>query len=538
MIPPDGEKAATPDQSGPAPPGPVAVIEIGTTAIRAVVAQFGRGSRFRVLDPLQQTVSLGRDTFSTGLIEQETIEECVKVLRGFLDVLKQSGVTDDRRITAVATSAVREASNRDAFVDRILIATGIHVRVIDEAEVNRFTYHAVRPALQRQRFWKTSDTIVVEVGGGSTEALVFRRGKIGDSHMYRLGALRLRKMLEDYHAPRGRLRQIMRRHVDQMVSQVKAAIAPARSARMLALGGEARFACAHLNPDWSRKDTVSLPVSDLTRLTNEILGLSMDEVVGRYGVTYPDAETLGPALLIYARLAKTLGIENILVCGATLRTGVLAEMAMQGAWTSDLKKQIIASAVKIADKYGVERRHSQYVASMARRLFRILQDEHRLDPRFELLLTVAALLHEAGLYVSHNAHHKHSMYLMLNSDIFGLGSDDIVLAALVARYHRRAQPRPTHPYYAELDKNRKVTVSKLAAILRVADALDQEHTHRMGVPDMHIEEGSLVITCRKSGDFTLERHGLQGKAAPMFSQVYGMGIVFRTAHGRQANGRA
>lgn len=516
----------------------VAVIEVGTTSIRLMIAQIDTETgAFNCLDPLQQAVALGRDTFTEGRIGQETTEECVQVLRSFVRKLKEYRIENARDIMAVATSAVREASNQDTFLDRLFVATGIDVRVIDEAEVNRFTYSAVHSAVERVPALGKRDTLVVEVGGGSTEVLMLHRGRVGDAHSHRLGSLRLRRMLEEYRAPGGRLSEILRSHVDRSIRQIRGGLSFGKNLSMLSLGGDARLACSELDPDWDQKDVAAVDVSALSRLTDKLLELSVDEVVRRYHIAYPDAETLAPALLVYTRLAQTLGLKEIHVGTATLRDGILAEMAIHGSWTEQYQQQIVNSALELGKKYDVDKKHARHVAELARKLFRALRDEHRLNPRYELILNIAALLHEVGLFISNRSHHKHSMYLIQNSDLFGLGGRDLLLTALVARYHRRAHPKPDHEGFSSLDRESRVAVAKMAAILRVADALDRGHVQRRRQVDLLLEPGRLVITVKNPGDLTLEQHGLQEKGG-LFEQIYGMKVHLRGSGGTSTHGRS
>jgi exopolyphosphatase/guanosine-5'-triphosphate,3'-diphosphate pyrophosphatase len=504
----------------------VAVIELGTSSIRLAIAALNGEGGFRLLDSLQMAVSLGKDTFTGGRITPATAEECVKVLRSFDRILLEYGITDSQRVTAVATSAVREAQNRDAFLDRILIATGISVRVIDPAEVNRFTYLAVRPTLERESFWKRADTLVIEVGGGSTDALMFRRGRVETCHLYRFGSLRVRESLEQGRLTGTGTQEVMQSQVDQTVAQIVESIAPVRSPHMVVLGADARFACSRLCPEWDRRGLARMPVPQLARWTAEILEQSADTLVRRHRISYPDAETLGPALLVYARLARALTLHHVLVAETSLRNGVLAEISGGGSWTEDFERQLINSADALGRHYAVNREHAEYVARMSRQLFQVLQGEHHLDHRYALILTVAALLHETGLYISRSSHHKHSMYVIINSDLFGLGFGDVRLTALVARYHRRAVPQPLHEHYGDLDRDERIKVQKLAAILRVADALDCGHAQRLQRVDMAVEGDTLVLRAREAGSLALEQHRMREKAA-LFTQVYGMPVHLR-----------
>ena len=179
---------------------PAAVIDIGTSSIRMAIAEIDSTGGVRTLETLSQAVNLGKDTFTKGSIEKATIEKCVEILKSYRQRLREYQISRDDQIRVVATSAVREATNRLAFIDRVYIATGIQVEPIDEAEVNRITYLGVAPFLNAERSLANAHTIVVEVGGGSTEVLIVRNGDVIFSHTYRLGSLRLRQTLESYGA--------------------------------------------------------------------------------------------------------------------------------------------------------------------------------------------------------------------------------------------------------------------------------------------------------------------------------------------------
>lgn len=172
---------------------PAAVIDIGTTSIRMAIAEIDDQGGVRVLETLQQAVSLGKDTFTTGRISKPTIEECVRVLRIYRQMLAEYQIILPEQIRVIATSAVREAANRLAFVDRIYIATGLQIEPIDEAEETRITYLGILPYLRSEPVLASSKTIVIEIGGGSTELLVVRDRNVLYANSYRLGSLRYGK---------------------------------------------------------------------------------------------------------------------------------------------------------------------------------------------------------------------------------------------------------------------------------------------------------------------------------------------------------
>jgi exopolyphosphatase/guanosine-5'-triphosphate,3'-diphosphate pyrophosphatase len=206
-------------------------------------------------------------------------------------------------------------------------------------------------------------------------------------------------------------------------------------------------------------------------------------------------------------------------------------------WTEDFRNQIIRSALELGRKYHFDEPHAVHVAGLSSQLFDALADVHELDARNGLLLYLAALLHEIGAFVSNTSLHKHSMYLIQNSDLFGLSARDVLLIALVARYHRRASPKPTHAGFSSLDRDRRVAVAKLAAILRVAIALDASRSQRVRSIQCTREKSRLVVTVPEVDDLAVEQLALrQGRS--LFEEIYGMRVLLRTQARQQLRGQS
>ncbi len=521
-APAEGRPAGT-----PAPLRVAAVIDVGSTAIRMEIAELQPGGQIRVLDSLQQPVHLGKDSFTKGRIQQATLEECVKILKGYRRVMQEYGATDPALVRAVATSAVREAANRETFLDRVYMATGINVEAIDEAEETRLTYLSVQDLVPREPGLQQGDALVVEVGGGDTELLLLRDGNVSYSNTFRLGTLRMRETLGTHHAPAQHTLATFTRHIQLSVDQIKRSVPVAKAPLLIAPSGDARFAAAHLLPGQARQEAARLEVKAFAAFARKIASASHDELVKKYRTTYQEAETVGPALLAYAQLAREFGVEQILVPRSSLRQGLLQELATGGLWTRAFTEQVVHSAVALGAKYAFDERHGRQVAGLSLQFFRELQPEHMLGPRHELLLQVAALVHEIGLFVNNRSHHKHSMYLIMNSDLFGLSHHDMLMIAMVARYHRRATPQIYHEGFASLDRDDRLAVSKMAAILRVADALDRNHMQQVRDLRFTREDGQLLVWVRDVEDLTLERLALREKGS-MFEEIYGLNVVFRT----------
>ena len=506
---------------------PLAVIELGTSAIRMAIGESDGGTFVRVLEQLVRGVSLGKDTFTTGEIQRKTLQECVKVLKSYRRKLKEYQCSDPKHIRIVATSAVREAANRMEVLDRIYIATGFAVELIDDAEIARVTYLGVRPLLQNDTTLADVTTVVAEVGGGNTEVLVLKGKDIVHSQPYRLGSLRLQQMVLQSQASRSRAGSIMIGQIDRTVEPLIELVPRGKPVEFVALGGDMRFAARVLGIDFKSIPLTRISVEDVEKLTSRLLSLTVDRIMQKYHIELSQAETLVPALLANLRLAQLLNCQTLLISGFNLRDALLQGMLRTNDWSADFCDQILNSALELARKYQVDLQHARHVADLARRLFRSLQSEHRMDARCETLLYAAALLHETGLFVGLSGYHKHSYYLIMNSELFGLNALDHQLVAMIARYHRRASPKPTHETFARLDRDSRVIVSRLAGILRVAVALDHTGSQRVRDIECTIEKNRLVVTVTNpAGDLSLERMELRQKAS-LLEDTFGLGVLLR-----------
>jgi exopolyphosphatase/guanosine-5'-triphosphate,3'-diphosphate pyrophosphatase len=507
-------------------PRTVAVIDIGTTSIRMAIAEIFSNGEVRTLDALVQSVELGQEAFENRRLSRKSIERTASILRRYQRVLQEYGINSNEDVRVVATTAVREATNRLAFTDRIHVATGLNVDSIDEAEVNRITYMGVMPHLMSHPQLVDNKSLVVEVGGGNTEVLMVRSGNVLHSQSYRLGSLRLMRTLDSVRTNRARRRSMMESHIRRTLARLSDEIHDDNPVQVVALGGDIRFAAHQLIEKWDETSLVQIATHDLSQLTDKILKLDEDAIVKRYGVSFIEAETLGPALLAYTMLAKHFSLETLYVGDTNLRDGLLHDMAVGGGWTAEFRQQIIRSASSLGRKFGFDETHARNVAELSQKLFHQLSDEHRLENRDEVILYAAAMLHEVGSAINVRSNHKHSLYIIRNSELFGLSEQDVLLVALVARYHRRASPQPSHEGYATLTQAKRVVVSKLASLLRLAIALDDTRSGRIREIECTRDGKQLVIQVPGVDDVSLEQIAMR-EGAGLFRDVFGLQVLLR-----------
>lgn len=507
-------------------PRSVAVIDIGATAIRMAVAEIHENGDVRTLDQLVQPVQLGKEAFETRRLSRKSIERVVTVLSHYQRVLREYGIERPSDVRVVATSAVREASNRLAFADRIFTVTGLHVQAIDEAEVNRITYMGITPQLLSHAELSNGKAMVLEVGGGSTEVLIVRSGNVLASHSFRLGSLRMLQAVDLARAGADRQRALLENHINRTLTQLSEFVSSEAQINLVAVGGDIRLATRLIVDDWQSGELATLETDALADLTDTVLHLGDDEIVKRFGATFVEAQTLGSALLSYVMVAKQFGLKHLYVSDTNLRDGLLRDIAAGGSWTAEFRNQIVRSALSLGRRFHFDEMHARSVAELARKLFDQLRSEHHLDNRHEVILYVAALLHEIGMQINVRSHHKHSLYIIKYSELFGLSRSELLQVGLVARYYRRATPLPSHADFMSLDRDTRVMVSKLAAILRLATALDDTRTSRIREIECLIDEKRLVIQIPGVRDVSIEQIAMKQQSG-LFRDVYGLPVLLR-----------
>jgi len=500
----------------------VAAIDIGSNSVRMVVAQVLPDGQIEILERMRRAVRLGQDTFLRERLSQRTMAVATGILRDYRRVLDSYQVS---QVRAVATSAVREATNADAFLDRVQMTTGLEVEIIEPTEEGRLTVNAVLHDLGGAADLLGNHSLIVEVGGGSSLLTLLRQGEILASGSYALGSIRMQELLATSEEPPQRAADLLRHQIASTVSAMKTALPLSAVESFIAVGGDARLMASRVGKRLGRGNLTSVPAKAFDRFVEKCAVHTPAELARIYGIPFADAETLVPALLAYQNLLQATKAQELLVSDVSMREGLLLDLTytLKAEEAQVLVNNILQSARGIGEKYHYDAQHANHVADLALRLFDQMRDAHKLGERERLLLRLAGLLHDIGTYVGSSSHHKHSFYLISNSEIFGLRRAELYLVAHVARYHRRSPPKRTHIDYMSLPREKRMIVSKLAALLRVADALDRGHAQQ--VRDLHFERdpNELILHVGGVSDLTLERRAMATKG-DLFEEVYGLKV--------------
>jgi exopolyphosphatase/guanosine-5'-triphosphate,3'-diphosphate pyrophosphatase len=516
----------------------LAAIDIGSNALRLRIVEVDppvlgpdgpRFTAFRDVFVDRAPVRLGQDAFTRGVIEPGVIGAACEALRRFRAAMDGAKVD---RYRAVATSAAREAQNGDLFVERAEREAGVHVEIIEGTEEARL----VQIAVAERADIRGRTVLLVDVGGGSTELTLLasrnggRPGYPSFSRSLPVGTVRL---VEAFLEGRGPIdaehRSLLDEYVDRILGEAVPSIRELCEGNVdliIGTGGNIETLADLCPVAGAFVVGRSIDVAAMARLLDDLCARSVDERASRYTLRPDRADTIVPAGTILARIARAFARTSISAPGVGLKEGVLVDLARRHFVPEDFPAEAAAlndACLRLGRRYHFDEAHGTLVARFAVRLFDDLAARHRLGPRDRILLHAASLLHDIGDFVRYEGHHKHSYYLIANSDLMGVTPQERSIVANVARYHRKSVPHLDHDNFRTLSREDRGKVKAMASILRLADALDREHRGKVTEVAGRVEAEALVLEVQGAPDRELEEWTVRAKAG-LLKEAFGLEV--------------
>ena len=448
-----------------------AAVDIGSNSVRMLAAEVSHGVT-TILTQDRQVTRLGESVFRSGRISEEALTFLIANLTRMAGIYSRLGIL---AVRAVATAAVRDASNQREFIERTSLALGTDIEIISGPEEARLVYLGVEARWPRPK----EKTLIIDVGGGSAELIVCQSGRLIDSISRPLGAVRLTEIFlkndpaqpEDLHYLQSfiaeKLHSFIQAHSSESFDRVIATSASA-----------AALVCAvNQVPRAKRDDADRLyaSVKDLRQLYSAIATATLSQRKKIVGIGPKRAEIIVAGTAVFVHALAAFNHPSLFYCAGGVRDGIIADLAAQGIGRelSQLPPEQRAVVEQLADRYFVNMKHARQVAFLAGRLFEVFHSIHNLPPEAGKILEAAAVLHDIGHYVTSTGHHKHSAYLVANSDLPGFTDKKRQLISAVCRFHRKSLPQPKHPPFDDLDAEGKAFIIGLTPLLRMADSLDR-----------------------------------------------------------------
>jgi exopolyphosphatase / guanosine-5'-triphosphate,3'-diphosphate pyrophosphatase len=449
----------------------VAAIDIGSNSIRQIVADVSSDGAIQVVDEMKAAPRLAAGLSTTGALSDTSIRAAIEAIERMATLARQLGA---ERIDAVATSAVREASNASAFLSETQRQTGLRVRVLDGDEEARLSFRSAVAHFDMG----VGRTVVVDIGGGSLELALSAEGVIERLSSFPFGAIRLTEdFLEDGVTPKA-VRKLRRAVRDGIRDELPRR--DWRGAQLIGSGGTfTNVAGIHLARQGimtaQSVHAAHIPRADLEHILDTLIDMTPDERRTTPGLNPERADIIVAGIAVAAEVIRRVEARELVVSRYGIREGLLLEAARVAPTIADPGDARARSIGDFAARCHVEQPHSSHVQKLALTLFDALGERLDLTREDRAVLADAALLHDCGYHISYERHHKHSYHLVLHADLLGLSPSDQVVIANVARYHRGTAPKRAHENFGTLDKSLRRRIKRLSALLRVADGFDRGH---------------------------------------------------------------
>jgi exopolyphosphatase/guanosine-5'-triphosphate,3'-diphosphate pyrophosphatase len=498
--------------------GPLLVIDCGTSSIRAFIAEVA-GGRQRILEDIIKQVDL-TEALTDGKLGREAMDAVEDAIAGILAAAKGYGVG---RVRAVATTGLREAGNADVLVERLRSRFGLDLDVIDAAEEARLYVAALRERSARCGLDLTGEALLIEIGGGGSCVSLVRDGKLVHTVDEHYGTHRIHQQFRDMRDSMDYALSIDR-FAEGAARMMLVRLPSVRVPRLIVTGSVVRRLFSLVaGSEPGEGEVQSLGAKPVDAWYKSMRPLTPSQRAERCGCDTDRAAMLLPAAALIRHLCAITGAESILVPPITLRDGLLADLLPGAPGPHHLdSSHLLAEARQLVSRYGGDLVYAENTASLAVQLFDQTRAMHALGDRERTLLEFSALVHDVGSYINVRNRHKHTMYIIEASDLAGLTADEKDLVAQVARYHRKSPPEPHHTAFTVLPRRSRVLVSALAAMLRIAYALDVERSQRIKRIRAEISGRELLIHVDRR-QVALEQWSVAGKSG-LFTDVFGLGV--------------
>lgn len=503
-----------------------AAIDVGSYELAMKIFEVSKARGMREIDHIRHGIDMGTETYTSGKLSYERVDELCRVLREFAEIMKSYQVEEYQ---AYGTSAIRETTNKAILMDQIHQRTGIHIDVLSNSEQRFLDYKSI--AFQGEGFQKIIEngTAIVDIGGGSIQISLFDNDTLVSTQNMKLGVLRLQERLFHLDASISQYEMLIGEMVESQMAVYKKLYLREREIKNIIVVDD------YISTLVKRKvvqNTISgYADRDMMEAYAEICRTkSFAELAKMLDMPEDNMSLLYVSMILIRHIMDNMGAEQIWAPGVTLCDGIAYEYAEKNRIITsahDFEKDIIACAQNISKRYRGNKKRSETLEQLSLTIFDSMKKVHGLGKRERLLLQISTILHDCGKFISMVNLGECSYSIIMATEIIGLSHQEREIVANVVRYnHLEFDYYETMGKFSMLDKDSYLKIAKLTAILRLANGLDRSHKEKFRNVKISMKEEQMVILVDTSDDITLEK-GLFGERADFFEEVYSMRPVIR-----------
>jgi exopolyphosphatase/guanosine-5'-triphosphate,3'-diphosphate pyrophosphatase len=502
-----------------------AAIDIGSNSIRLLAAEMTPGRPMQVLAADRQVVRLGQGVFREGRLAKESIDLALQVLARMAEQYRKLDVA---AVRAVGTAALRDANNTEEFLGRAGELLGTPVEVISGLEEARLIHLGVQTRWPHPR----QRVLLIDIGGGSAEVILSEAGSFAEAYSKPLGAVRLTELYLRSDRPDPKELARLEKYVLERVAGPVARFGGKKLDRLIGTSSTvAAVVCAVNHVRRSRRDQADrlrATAAQVRQLYRRLAGMTLEQRAKVTGIGPRRAEIIVAGAAVLHLLMDHMRLPSLYYSTAGLRDGIVADLAHGAAGTGQarldpVQRRVVKALVR---KYGILPAPVAKVAGLANMLFDGLRHVHKLPLSRGRWLEAAAHLYNIGHFVNEARHHRHSLYLVANSDLPGFSDEERLAIANLCRYHRKAMPEPSHEMFYALPPEDRRAVLLLTPLLRLAVALDQSQEQKVERVETIVNSHGVELRVYSDRDIDNEIWHAQ-RAAGVFQEVYGLSLIVK-----------
>lgn len=503
-----------------------AALDIGSYELSMKIFEVSKARGMREIDHIRHSIDMGTETYSTGKLSYDRVDELCRVLREFGDIMKSYQVADYK---AYGTSAIRESKNRAILLDQIEQRTGIRIDVLSNSEQRFLDYKSI--AFQGEGFQRIIEngTAILDIGGGSIQLSLFDNDTLVSTQNLRLGVLRIQENLNHLDASISRYEELIGEIVESQMNVYKKLYLKDRTIKNIIVVDDYISAIVKRRGTNTQKGGFA-DKKIMDHFMQVWQTKSLAEIAKNLDMPEESMMLLLISMILLRNIMEDMGAEQIWAPGVTLCDGIAYEYAERNriiTSSHDFEKDIIACAQNISKRYRGSKKRSETLEKIALTVFDSMRRVHGLDRRARLLLQIATILHDCGKYISMANLGECSYSIIMATEIIGLSHLEREIVANVVKYnHLEFDYYETKGSLNALDNESYLKIAKLIAILRLANGLDRSHKQKFKDMRISLREEELIITVNTNEDITLEK-GLFDDRADFFEEVYNIRPVIR-----------
>lgn len=496
-----------------------AIIDLGSNTIRLVIFEVYKNGSYKLVESLSDTVRLGHGVNETGKLSDESMLKAIETLSVFVDFCKSFDVSISD-IHTYATAAVRLSDNGQLFADKLSRLFGLDVIILSGTQEAMYSYTAVCKTFDH----KTG--LVVDIGGGSTEIVLFKDGKVSGCASLPYGCVSVSELYLLNDTPPSKenvykVTEVITNELNNLPWLHNNSISG-----LFGIGGTLRaFAKIHMRKHkypYPKIHNYIIPATDLYTLKNELIGMNKYSIKRIPGLSSDRRDVVTGGLLILCTICSFASIETIILSGAGLREGVFYEILRDKKMIPEYSSALEFGIKNFMLQYNIRKEHAEKVSYLSTKLFRELSPLHKIPDENIKYVKTAALIHDAGIHISYYNHDRHSLYLILNSPLFALNHKEQLIVAIAASglFGHKLKETLKGSYYRMLDKNELTIAKMMAVFIRLAEALDKSETGCIKDISCEIAGNIVLIKTIKIKEASIELRSVL-EYSPIFQKMFG-----------------